>query len=83
MKELRVNPILHDIKITFRSPYEVLPQRINYRHMEIEENKHGAIGSERERWRWERHWDRDREKRGNERKMEMREAELEIERGDF
>lgn len=51
MKELRVNPILHDIKITFRSPYEVLPQRINYRHMEIEENKHGAIGSERERWR--------------------------------
>lgn len=48
MKELHANPITHDIKITFHSPLEVLPQRINYMHMEIEEDKHGMIDSERE-----------------------------------
>jgi len=48
MKEMHVNTISHDIKITFRSLHKVLPQCINYRHMEIEEDKHGVIGSERE-----------------------------------
>ena len=40
MKELQVNPALHDIHITFRSPHEVLNQYINYRHMVITEDKH-------------------------------------------
>ena len=39
MEELQVNPALHDIHITFRSPYEVLNQCINYRYMAITENK--------------------------------------------
>ena len=39
-KELQVNPDLHDIHITFRSPHEVLNQCINYRHMAITEDKH-------------------------------------------
>ena len=40
MKELQVNPTLHDIHITFHSPYEVLNQCINYRYMTITEDKH-------------------------------------------
>nr|XP_023884330.1 uncharacterized protein LOC111996582 [Quercus suber] len=40
MEELQVNSALHDIHITFRSPYEVLNQCINYRYMEITEDKH-------------------------------------------
>ena len=40
MKELQVNPALHDIHITFRSPHEVLNQCINYRYMAITEDKH-------------------------------------------
>ena len=40
MEELQVNPALHDIHITFRSPYEVLNQCINYRYMAITEDKH-------------------------------------------
>ena len=40
MEELKVNPALHDIHITFRSPYEVLNQCINYRYMAIIEDKH-------------------------------------------
>ena len=40
MEELQVNPALHDINITFRSPHEVLNQCINYRHIAITENKH-------------------------------------------
>ena len=82
MKEMHVNTISHDIKITFRSPHKVLPQCINYRHMEIEEDKHGVIGSERE-MEMREDWDRDWEESGNERKMEMRETEVEKERGDF
>ena len=39
-KELQVNPDLHDIHITFRSPHEVLNQCINYKHMAITEDKH-------------------------------------------
>ncbi|XP_065619008.1 uncharacterized protein LOC136063051 [Quercus suber] len=40
MKELQVNPALHNIHIAFRSSYEVLNQCINYRYMEITEDKH-------------------------------------------
>lgn len=40
MEELQVNPALHDIHITFRSPHEVLNQCINYRYMTIIEDKH-------------------------------------------
>ena len=40
MEELQVNPALHDIHITFRSPHEVLNQCINYKHMAITEDKH-------------------------------------------
>ena len=40
MEELQVNPTLHDIHITFRSPHEVLNQCINYRYMAITEDKH-------------------------------------------
>ena len=40
MEELQVNLALHDIHITFRSPYEVLNQCINYRYMAITEDKH-------------------------------------------
>ena len=40
MEELKVNLALHDIHITFRSPYEVLNQCINYRYMAITEDKH-------------------------------------------
>ena len=35
-----MNLALHDIYITFRSPYEVLNQCINYRYMEITNDKH-------------------------------------------
>ena len=34
---------MHDIHITFRSPYEVLNQCINYRYMAITEDKHVKI----------------------------------------
>ena len=40
MEELQVNHALHDIHITFHSPYEVLNQCINYRYMAIIEDKH-------------------------------------------
>ena len=43
MEELHVNPVLHDIKITFRSPHEILHQHINYRYMVIEKDKHVKI----------------------------------------
>ncbi|KAL0001884.1 hypothetical protein SO802_015665 [Lithocarpus litseifolius] len=43
MEELQLNPALHDIHITFRSPHEVLNQCINYRHMAIKEDKHVRI----------------------------------------
>ena len=43
MEELQVNPALHDIHITFRSPYEILNQCINYRCMAIIEDKHVKI----------------------------------------
>ena len=43
MEELQVNPALHDIHITFRSPHEVLNQCFNYRYMAITEDKHVKI----------------------------------------
>ncbi|KAK9990307.1 hypothetical protein SO802_025292 [Lithocarpus litseifolius] len=43
MEELQLNLALHDIHITFRSPYEVLNQCIHYRHMAIKEDKHVKI----------------------------------------
>ena len=43
MKELGVNPALHNIKILFRSPYEVCNHHINYKHMAIESDKHMKI----------------------------------------
>ena len=43
MEELQVNPALHDIHITFRSPHEVLNQCINYRYMAITEDKYVKI----------------------------------------
>ena len=43
MEELQVNTALHDIHITFHSPYEVLSQCINYKYMAITEDKHMKI----------------------------------------
>ena len=43
MKELCVNHALHDIQIIFRSPHEVLKDRINYKYMAIEADKHVKI----------------------------------------
>ncbi|XP_075637057.1 uncharacterized protein LOC142609373 [Castanea sativa] len=40
MEEMQLNPALHDIHITFRSPHEILNQCINYRYMAITEDKH-------------------------------------------
>ncbi|KAL0001927.1 hypothetical protein SO802_015708 [Lithocarpus litseifolius] len=40
MKELCVNPTVHNIQITYRMPHEVLKHRINYKHMAIEADKH-------------------------------------------
>ena len=51
MEELQVNLTLHDIHITFRSPYEVLNQCINYRYMAITEDKHMKfMFSKMEKW---------------------------------
>ena len=51
MEELQVNPILHDIHITFRSPHEVLNQCINYRYMVITEDKHvNIMFSKMQKW---------------------------------
>ncbi|KAK9983666.1 hypothetical protein SO802_033191 [Lithocarpus litseifolius] len=43
MEELCVNPTVHDIQITYRSPYEILKHRINYKYMAIEVDKHIKI----------------------------------------
>ena len=43
IEELCVNLALHDIKIIFRSPHEVLKDRINYKYMAIETDKHVKI----------------------------------------
>ena len=38
-----MNPALHDMHITFRSPHEVLNRCINYKYMAITEDKHVKI----------------------------------------
>ena len=43
MKKLCVNPDVHNIRITYRVPYEVLKHRINYKYMAIEANKQVKI----------------------------------------
>ena len=40
MKELCANPVVHNIQITYRMPHEVLKNRINYKYMVIETDKH-------------------------------------------
>ena len=43
MEELCVNPVMHNIQITYRSPHEVLKHRINYKYMAIKADKHVKI----------------------------------------
>ena len=43
MEELCTNPAIHNIKITYRMPHEVLQHRINYKYMAIETDKHVKI----------------------------------------
>ena len=43
MEELCVNHVVHNIKITYCMPHEVLKHRINYKYMAIEANKHVKI----------------------------------------
>ena len=43
MEELCVNPVVHNIQITYRMPYEVLKNWINYKYMAIEADKHVKI----------------------------------------
>ncbi|KAL4639452.1 hypothetical protein ACB092_03G219600 [Castanea dentata] len=43
MKKLCVNPALHNIQITFRSPHEVLKHQINYKYMTLEADEHVKI----------------------------------------
>ena len=43
MKKLCMNPTLHDIQITFRSPHEVLKHQINYKYMTLEADEHVKI----------------------------------------
>ncbi|XP_050253948.1 uncharacterized protein LOC126700011 [Quercus robur] len=40
MEELCVNPVVHNIQITYCMPHEVLKNRINYKYMAIETDKH-------------------------------------------
>ncbi|KAL0001453.1 hypothetical protein SO802_015234 [Lithocarpus litseifolius] len=43
MEELCVNLAVHNIQITYRMPHEVLKNRINYKYMAIETDKHVKI----------------------------------------
>ena len=40
MEELCVNPAIQNIQITYCMPHEVLKNRINYKYMAIETDKH-------------------------------------------
>ena len=40
MEELCANLAVHNIQITYHMPYEVLKNRINYKYMAIETDKH-------------------------------------------
>ena len=43
MEEFCVNPIVHNIQVTYRMPHKVLKHRINYKCMAIEADKHVNI----------------------------------------
>ena len=43
MKDLCVNPTVHNIQITYCMPYEVLQHWINYKYMAIETDKYVKI----------------------------------------
>ena len=43
MGEMCVNPVVHNIQITYRSPHEVLKYQINYKYMAIEADKYVKI----------------------------------------
>ena len=43
MGEMCVNPVVHNIQITYRSPHEGLKYQINYKYMAIEANKYVTI----------------------------------------
>ena len=43
MEELCVNSVVHNIKITYHFPHEVLRHRISYKYMAIEVDKHVKI----------------------------------------
>ncbi|KAL4600509.1 hypothetical protein ACB092_11G203600 [Castanea dentata] len=43
MEELCVNSAVHNVQITYRMPHEVLKDRINYKYMAIEADKHVKI----------------------------------------
>ncbi|KAK9996823.1 hypothetical protein SO802_021509 [Lithocarpus litseifolius] len=43
MEEFCVNPAVHNIQITYRSPHEILKHQINYKYMAIEVDKHVKI----------------------------------------
>ena len=43
MEELCANLAVHNIQITYPMPHEVLKNRINYKYMTIEANKHVTI----------------------------------------
>ena len=40
MEELCANPTVHNIQITYRMPHEILKNRINYKYIAIETEKH-------------------------------------------
>ena len=50
MEELCVNPAVHNIQITYHSPYEALKHRINYKYMAIEADKHVKIMFDKMEW---------------------------------
>ena len=43
IEELYANPTVHNIKITYRMPHEILKNRINYKYIAIETDKHVKI----------------------------------------
>ena len=43
MEELCENPTIHNIRITYRMPNEILKHQINYKYMVIETDKHVKI----------------------------------------
>ena len=50
MEKLCVNPAVHNIQITYHSPYEALKHRINYKYMAIGADKHVKIMFDKMEW---------------------------------